>query len=379
MHELPSNMYQKFFMPIGVAVNSSEVVQVDWSSNPYVIPDYSNQSCTWLKFQNVFAFPYSGIYYDSRIYFPPGSSESFENPQWRQSRNYTVYKVEYLLNFMHWSSLYGHFLIDYLPLVTTLSYELRLRSHVLMPVDMPHVHHLMTLFGFRDSNLHFAEEGKVYFGEHVYTTETLHMMLMFPGMITRMRMVFAKALNLDKKNPWRFVLYNRKSNRRIDNMDAIASFLCGKFPSVSFDLYRDEERMNLAPEKKWTDKMLFYNEMMFLFAIHGSGSLNAVFMQPNTVAVILETEGSWSSIFAAIAQACKLHLYTTRDRTYKHYKRHREVPLKELKLLELLEMAANKAVDLSGKWYPIEVQKTIPYPVLFSNGEIRYDTEDMLL
>lgn len=378
MSSLPRSLYDKFELQVGNPINgschlqSAEGYQPSWPRN-------ETRKVSWLRFRGVQAFPFAGLLINGYVYHPDGlSGEVRQNnnnanfPKWRSSGIFKEFRVDCLLNFMHWGHQYGHYLIDYLPLAMTLSKDLRSKAHIMLPRDSRFARNFMNLFGFTNDQLVFAAPSEIYFADVLYTTQELHCQLMFISLIERVRRFFVSVLKLDVATPTRYVLYNRVTNRIIQNMPTILSFLQNRFPNLYFDVYREEDRMNLPQPMRWADKLLFFNEIMFCFGMHGSGTLNVLFMQANTVMMVIETRGSWASLFPGIARIRNMYLYAVRDvGLSNHWQKERKLPLKELKILEMLTEAVAKAYMISNEWSRPSTLLP-PLPVLYSNGKIRY-------
>lgn len=365
--------YEIFEIQVPLKVNEDEVTVVNWDTHRRKVEPtrYDNQSFEWVRVIDGCAYPWGGAIINDTVYYHDMRHQNSFLFHWPKSGVFTEFRADVVFNYGHWGWQYGHWIIDFLPLVTMISPEMRKKAHILMQHQGKFGPILMNLFGFPKDHVHHMRRLQVFSSHHMYLTRPVMIQKMYVAMIRRMRLYFREKLSLDQKTPWRYVFYNRDNNRIIRNAGNIRRYIIRKYPQIDIDVYRDEERMNLGKSMRWADKLYFYNEMMFSMGMHGSGYLNVVFMQTNTVMLEIETGLSWTCIFTGLAKGLKIHLYTTRDITWrKHWQDGNILPVKALKFYDLLDMALTKALELEKGWKRLELEYP-KFQVLQADGTFK--------
>lgn len=330
---------------------------------------YATQSFEWIRVRNGHAFPWGGLYLNDTVYY---IDMNYQKAGWGHDKTgiFTEYMCDIVFNFHHMGAAYGHHILDYLPVVTMISPELRRKAYFLVRWCGDFARGGFPLFGIPPEHVIELEPSEMLYAKEVYSVRPLMMQGMYGMMLQRMREVFALKLGLDQTTPWRYILYNRWCSRKILNMDAFVNHANSVFPSLPWDLYKDEDRLNMTKGKEWAEKLYFYNEQMFSFGLHGSGHLNCIFMQSNTVIFIVETKESWGSIFMGIAKLFKRHLFVVRDKTFSHWRSGHAIPIEKFKVFDLFDKAVTKCVALEKGWKRFKMEVTHNVPLLRIDGTL---------
>lgn len=335
----------------------------DGAEKPFSESYYANDHFYWVQIPNGQSYPHGGVRLKDTVYY-------FEHHEQVHETHLPFayeYRCEILFNFAHKWKAYGHYLIDYLPILTTISRDMKQKAFFLFPYNTTFVAKTFPLFGLPHSQLLFHHDAEVFRADRLYVVSPLVMQTM-PGLpLIRMRALFSRRLEiLDRVRPSRYVIHNRHDRRSVLNMDVIWNRTRVEFPHLPLELYNE----TVAPAGTWTDRLIFYNQMMFLFAVHGSGSLNCIFMQSNTVMFIINTNWCWCSIFPAIARLLHRHGFFYRDPHFRHFSQGDLLNITVV--MPIMSQAIKTAVMSSQLWvhYDLPVPRI---PVLQLNGSLVCD------
>jgi hypothetical protein len=124
-------------------------------------------------------------------------------------------------------------------------------------------------------------------------------------LVTNLRVRFIKAFNLHRHPPQKFLTFNRRNmSRCIGNYDELQAALRNEFPSIPW-----EDSQNFL---KLREQALYFDDVKFLFGVHGSVLANMIFMQDNTAVVDLQME-QWLLSFLWLAGYTGKYLVVGRD------------------------------------------------------------------
>jgi hypothetical protein len=198
----------------------------------------SERGITWERIENVYAFPYGGIYHQGYIYY----YDNFAQRHSRLQNSYEVIVHDLIFNFLHRWVAYGHIIIDYLPVFTTISAEYRAQGHFIVSDRKPFLMHAMLqVFGIPENHILSHNRHILYFGCEMLMVQPLQVGMQSPTLMAKMRSVFVRRLELDQHPPFRFVLYNRRGGRRITHFEVISTNLTWEFPRINWEIYQDEK------------------------------------------------------------------------------------------------------------------------------------------
>lgn len=351
--------------------DKDEVIIESWDKSP--THPYQNifpmQSFEWVKVRNGHAFPWGGIYMNDTAYY---IDKDYQRAGWGHDKTgvFTEYICDVVFNFQHMGAAYGHYIIDYLPVVTMISPEMIRKAYFLVRWCGDFAKGAFPLFGIRPEHIIELQPSEMLYANEIYSVRPLMMQAMYGMMLQRMREIFAQKLGLDQTIPWRYILYNRVQSRKILNMNAFIDHSKATFPNISWDLYLDEKRLEVPKDKEWAEKLYFYNQQLFSFGLHGSGHLNCIFMQSNTVIFIVETKQSWASIFIGISKLFKKHLFAVRDTTFCHQRSGHAIPIEKFRIFELFDRAVRTCLALQNNWTRLHLNATHNVPLLHTDGTL---------
>jgi hypothetical protein len=124
-------------------------------------------------------------------------------------------------------------------------------------------------------------------------------------LITTLRKMFIERFNLHQKPPQKFLTFNRwKMSRAIGNYDELKAAVKEKWPAIPW-----EDSLHL---KTLAEQAAYFDDVKFLFGVHGSVLANIIFMQDNTVVVDLQME-QWLLSFLWLSAYTGKHIVVGRD------------------------------------------------------------------
>jgi hypothetical protein len=287
-----------------------------YRSGPQFLRYYANLSFTWQRFFNVIAVQFGGIYVRRRIYYY-SFTEQHCQPVYRN----LLHHYDIVFNYLHRWRYYGHYLIDYIPVLTALSDHYLKKAIFIVRQRTTFSVQAIQLFGVPNEHIVELRYGELAFARELFMINPLQVHAMNALLLTKMRAVFVKKLALDVERPFRYVLYNRPGKRWVTNFQDIFAHCEPKWPTVSFELYQDEK------QKDFRSNIAYYNEMIFAMSCHSSGFLNVIFQQSNTVAAVVESRQSDGNLFVAMSKIFNRHLIVYRWAGFEHCTRAVKLPM----------------------------------------------------
>ena len=177
---------------------------------------------------------------------------------------------------------FGHWFLEVLPAFATLPPEIISVTYVALPIARPFVIEGLEFFGYSRERIIEGINIPLY-AKKLYTVESSWCGDLNWFLITKMRKIMIERLNLNKKPPHRFVLYNRVNHsREIENWEELKSQINTKWPQFTWE---EVNLPNTMPEQ-----LRYFNEIKFIFTIHGSILANEIAMQDNTVIIEVQME-----------------------------------------------------------------------------------------
>lgn len=346
-----------------VLVNRTSYIDIQPGKKRKYDPDkfakyYREQYFEWLCINNAQTWHFGGVYFRGKGYYLVPHEQQ---PRGETNHEYTVYQVDHVFNFLHIWDFFGHYLIDYLPVLSMMTPEMRQQGYFVVRKRSSFVANALMLYGIPDSHIVELNNNEEIFAKNMYLVRPLQMQVMLGVALRRMRAFFIQKFGLDNKKPFRYVFYNRKHNRKMVNFADLQKGIEEKFAhsKLNFELFQDEKKP--APEQfRWAANSFYYNEMLWSLSCHGSGYMNNIFMQSNTVFVVIETDLSDQHLFRAIAILFDRHGFIMRDEKMKHFSSSNSVRVKTV--LPLAEASIRKAIELSKDWkrIPSETHANVP-------------------
>jgi hypothetical protein len=346
MDRLPSELLDRvyFATPYRLA-NLTNIVDTtpnqshrDYRSDAEYADYYLNLSFTWERVRNTYCHHFGGIFYNSTLYYYDVKQQRSE-----RSNGANVMCFDIVFNFVHRWRYYGHYIIDYVPVLTALSRFYLLHGHFIVRQRSYFSYRALRLFGIPGPHIIDAPYGTVVFGAEVFMVRPLQLQLMNALLLERMRSVFVRRLGLDKSPPFRYVIVNRPGKREILNAYRIVKRFNGSVPLEVYDAqYAGQFRKHL----------LYFNEMILLMGVQSSGTLNAIFQQSNTVFIIVESRESDGHLFVAMAKIFRRHAFIFRHNSFCHFARAIKLPMGDV--FPLFEMGLRKAIEIQKNYKPIE-------------------------
>lgn len=341
----------------------NQTITVNWEQTHYdSYEGLVGQYVDWLELKNAFSIQWGGVLFGQVAYyldFPYQSSLSMY-----RGKYFTEYEVGTLFNCLHRWTAYGHILVDFLPVLVLVSPNLRSNSYFLVPQRSKVLLNLYALAGVAADRVLMARPGEIFRAKRMYMMRPLLRTYMHGYSLVKVRTLVLQKLGLMEGTPWRYIIYDRRKNRMVENIRELDLYLSSAFPKIKFDWYRDEQRLKLPEQQEWAEKIYLYRQFLFLFGMHGSGSMNAMFMHTGSVFCIIETEDSRGRIFMTLSRLFGIHGYFTRDNLFGHFVEKGRLRFRELKIFELVHMAVTKAIQVSAHWVTDEVSCDLSIPML---------------
>jgi hypothetical protein len=359
IRELPLSFFDRLYFPTPYRLSNSSVITDTTPYNgsaPYLshasyVQYYLNLGFAWERAKNVYCMHFGGIYFGGHLYY-----YDFMAQRSKPSSQYTVWHFDTIFSFLHRWFYYGHYIIDYLPVVSAISSDLQRSCLFIVRLRSVFSVSALRLFGVPDDHIVWLPYGTAAFGRHVILIRPLQMQRMNAALLEKMRSIFVARLELDKQPPFRYVLYNRKGKRHASNLHRLFKHVRPMFPRIAFELYQDEVQF------EFRNQFRYFNEMLVLFGCHGSGTLNAIFQQSNTVFVVVESKQSDGNLFVAIAKIFRRHAFLHRDYEFDHFARSIKLQVKFV--FPLLEMGIRRAIRIAKNYRPVESASPPPEYVL---------------
>jgi hypothetical protein len=251
----------------------------------------------------------------------------------------------HVFNFLHRWKAYGHYLIDYFPIVSMISDYYKQEGYFIVREKCAFVLDAAPLFGVSVDRLLVIAGNEAIFAKNLYMVRPLQMGNPTPLFIYKARGILAQGWGLDGTIPFRFVFCNRAS-RNVVNLQEWLNHVRIAHPNLTIQVYCDE----LSGLSKKT--ALFFNEMLFAMGYHASGLFNAIFQQPNTVSMVLETDRSNGLLFPILARVFGRHCFVYRDRRTPHYSRSRAMNIAGL--TPIADLALERAKLIQQHYFRIE-------------------------
>jgi hypothetical protein len=307
---------------------------------------YANLGFTWERFWNMTAVHFGGIYLRGAIFY-----YNYFDQQCEPHLNNFLRHYDVVFNFLHRWRYYGHYIIDYLPVLAAISDHFLKTPIFIVRQRTTFSVQAIQLFGVPNGHIVELKYGELIFARQLYMINPLQIHVMNAVLLLRMRRVFVRCLNLDDRRPFRFVLYNRPGKRWVTNFDAIFAHCENHYPSIRFELYQDEK------QRQFRENLVYYNEMLFAMSCHSSGFLNIIFQQSNTVAVVVESRQSDGNLFPSIAKIFNRRLVVFRDLNFNHFAREIKLPLK--KVLPAITKGIDLAIEI--KQHYVRLDYNLPH------------------
>lgn len=132
-----------------------------------------------------------------------------------------------------------------------------------------------------------AGDNLTVFGSTVYTFNCLTCMHLSTPSITFSKSEIIRILKLKKIEPCNIVLFNHIDNRKLINFNEIANTVISRHPNLNWTL----EYFNNGTS---SEKINSWYLTKFIFGTHSSAIFGLYFMQPNSIAAVVE----WMSCFS---------------------------------------------------------------------------------
>ena len=215
--------------------------------------------------------------------------EAFYRPPVSITYNYTGYESVVCVGHQH-SSDFGHWFLEVLPALAALPKEVLRHSVVLLPRNGSHILDGLNLLGVNASQLVVGDERLVY-AKRLYTVDMPLCGDLSSHLVLNFRKLLAQKFGLGKKEPTKFLTYNRENmSRAIGNYKELMEAVKKKWPHIQWE--------EAVIPKTISEQAKYFDDVKFLFCVHGSIEANLIFMQENTVVVDLQMEQwLWSFIY----------------------------------------------------------------------------------
>ena len=180
------------------------------------------------------------------------------------------------------TSDWGHWFLEVFPALLAIPKSIRITSNIAVPFKTDFIiDNLMAIDV--DPRQIIEGDNMPIFAEHFYTVLTTFCGDLNSFLLMNLRNHLVKLYDLDKVRPKRFVIINRPpGTRHIGNFRDLMDELRKQYP-----IYPWEE---VTFYKDLKSQAIYFNQICFLFAVHGSILANELFMMPKTVCIELQME-----------------------------------------------------------------------------------------
>ena len=207
--------------------------------------------------------------------------EAFYRAPEQVTHNYTCYEHVISVGHQH-SSDFGHWFLEVLPAIAAMPDDIRKRSMIILPRNGPHIVDGLRLLGINQSQLVVGETATV-FAKRLYTVEMPMCGDLSRDLVLNFRKILAAKFGLGKKKPTKFVMYNRENmSRAIGNYKELKAAVREKWPHIEWE--------EAVVKGTMREQALYFDQVKFLFCVHGSIEANLIFMQEDTAVVDLQME-----------------------------------------------------------------------------------------
>jgi hypothetical protein len=349
MTDIPPSNANLLFFPTKLFLKANSSTTEFFSQNSRNITsrsemakDLRNSSVIWVRVKNAHAVPYGGVLLGNTVYV--------SNPRVQGGRKSVVHNrgcYDHVFNFLHRWRAYGHYLLDYVPVLSIISEYYQENAYFIVREKTRFMRDSVVLFGISVDRLITLEESDAIFAKNLYMLQRVRPGIPTALFLYKMRRVFAREWKLDQAAPFRYVFCNRDS-RNVTNIGSLLKHISVFYPGLKIQIYNDE----LSGQSKATAR--FFNEMLFVMGYHTSGLLNMMFQQTNTVSVVIATAGasvSRQKIFPMLARIFMRHLFLYHDVTVAHRSPKRRLNLTGL--IPIVDRALNKARLIGESYRPL--------------------------
>jgi hypothetical protein len=300
---------------------------------------YRNYSITWERVKNAYAVAYGAVLIWDTVYSYSARQQLDLAPVIKSRGCY-----HHVFNFLHLWPAYGHYLIDYFPVMTVLSDYYRRNAYFIVREKCQFVLDAAPIFGVSVQRLLVVAPNKAIFAINLYMIRPLQMQCLTALFLHKMRNVFAHVWGLDRSIPFRYVFCNRR-DRNVTNVQAFLAHVHRVHPDLTIEIYFDE----LSGRSKET--ALFFNEMLFVMGYHSSGLFNMIFQQTNTVVMVIETITSDKALFPTLARILSRHCFIHRHPAVGHPAPTRTMNLTGV--IPIADRALERAKLIGRKYSPV--------------------------
>jgi len=227
------------------------------------------------------------------------TKQQYHNP----TINFTKYDMVTSIGHQHTTD-FGHWFLEILPAFAILPSYIVENTYIALPIARNFVVDGLEFFGYSKDRIIEGINFPV-FARTLYTVQSSFCGDLNWFLIIRMRDIMIQRLGLNKKAPHRFVMINRVNrSREIENWKELLSSVRGKWPQFEWE--------ELSLPNTMAGQLRLFNEMKFVFAIHGSILSNIISMQDNTAVIEVQME-NWLLSFIWLGIMTGKYLIEGRD------------------------------------------------------------------
>ncbi|OHT15802.1 hypothetical protein TRFO_13815 [Tritrichomonas foetus] len=210
------------------------------------------------------------------------------------------------------SCSYGHWYIDYAPMLIFFP-TIVLRTSIIPYIwRAPYVHEMIEYFPVQLHQFVLTGDRRLYHASNLYLVLPLHVFELHAKLLYGLKLLLMRVFGLGHSLPFRFVFYNRESfrSRHIANAQELVHLAHRISNNITFELSRD--RKGIAGQA------YYFNQIYFLWCLHGSVMSNFNFMNEKSIIVEVNTYVS-SGVIVRICQICQLYIVEGQDRNIPHF------------------------------------------------------------
>lgn len=230
-------------------------------------------------------------------------------------------------------NIYGHWIHEVFARILVTPESLRMNSTFILPELEPWaMNHIRMIDG--NIKVKFSDQRIIHRPRKVYYINSASCCHSDPHLIQITRKWFVHKLELDRKAPFRFIVYQRSvPRRRMSNHLDLLRLFKEKFPQYHWEEAAEPHGLN--------ESIRYWNEVKFYFGIHGGQMSNILFMQPGSVVLeIIDSRCYPCFIYPGVYSG--LHIFQYLDERF-DYDSQAELHMNETLMLEMVSESLRRS------------------------------------
>lgn len=241
---------------------------------------FATSKGTFIKNGNFYSISHNCKKLAHQLYLNLSAPRKFEIP-------YKSYGIVVSLTHDNFGT-FGHWLSEIFPSIFLLPKNVIQKGYIICRNAHSFHYEGYEIVGFSRDRI-LSGDNLTVFGSTVYTFSCLTCMHLSPPSITFSKSEIIRILKLKKIEPYNYVLFNRIDNRKLINFNEIVNTVISRHPNLNWTLkYYNNGTLSEQINSWYLTK--------FIFGTHSSAIFGLYFMQPNSIAAVVE----WMSCFHSL-------------------------------------------------------------------------------